>query len=211
MTIRFAGAALAAMLVAGLGGCAAVRDATATRLDPALPWRTVATEPDRERLRNWRRVWDEALPAARQADGGAIAADAALFDPDRALATALPPVGRYRCTTTKLGIHGTATSAYRVEGPSTCTVTSDGPAFRLVREDGAQRFAGSLYGDTDTRAIFLGTLVLGDETNALRYGTDAHRDMIGYLERIGAHRWRLVLPRPQFESILDIVELVPAG
>ena len=31
--------------------------------------------------------------------------------------------------------------------------------------------------------IFLGTLVLGDETRALRYGRDRERDLIGVFER----------------------------
>ena len=34
--------------------------------------------------------------------------------------------------------------------------------------------------------------------------------MIGYVERIGAKRWRVVFPRPRFESIVDVMELVPA-
>ena len=34
--------------------------------------------------------------------------------------------------------------------------------------------------------------------------------MVGMLERIGDHRWRLVLPAPHFESMLDVIELVPA-
>jgi hypothetical protein len=35
--------------------------------------------------------------------------------------------------------------------------------------------------------------------------------MTGLVERIGARRWRLVLPAPHFESGLDVVELTPAG
>ena len=68
-----------------------------------------------------------------------------------------------------------------------------------------------LFPESDARAIFLGTLVLGDETAPLRYGQDSNRDMIGYVERIGEKRWRLVLPYPRFESLLDVVDLTPAG
>jgi hypothetical protein len=60
------------------------------------------------------------------------------------------------------------------------------------------------------RQIFLGTLVLGDETQALQYGQDETRDVAGYVERIGANRWRLLMPSPHFESQLDVMELVPA-
>ena len=60
------------------------------------------------------------------------------------------------------------------------------------------------------REVFLGTLVLGDERRAMQYGRDPDRDVAGFVERIGPARWRLVLPRPAFESTLDVIELVPA-
>jgi len=34
--------------------------------------------------------------------------------------------------------------------------------------------------------------------------------MAGLIERIGTRRWRVVLPYPHFESVLDVVELIPA-
>ena len=80
----------------------------------------------------------------------------------------------------------------------------------LVKLDGSQRPVGTIFADTTSRAIFLGTMELGDETRAMRYGHDANRDMAGLIERIGAQRWRVVLPYPRFESLLDVVELVPA-
>jgi hypothetical protein len=51
--------------------------------------------------------------------------------------------------------------------------------------------------------------VLGDETRALQYGQDETRDVAGYVERIGPNRWRLIMPKPHFESQLDVMELVP--
>lgn len=80
----------------------------------------------------------------------------------------------------------------------------------LVKLDGSQRPVGTIFADTNARAIFLGTMELGDETRPLRYGRDANRDMAGLIERIGTRRWRVVLPYPRFESVLDVVELVPA-
>ena len=61
------------------------------------------------------------------------------------------------------------------------------------------------------RLVFLGTLALGDETRAMQYGQDETRDVAGYLERIGPQRWRLVMPYPHFESLTDVMELVPAA
>jgi hypothetical protein len=57
--------------------------------------------------------------------------------------------------------------------------------------------------------VFLGTLQLGDEQAVLRYGHDRERAVAGWLERIGDRRWRLVFPYPAFESVVDVLELVP--
>ena len=61
----------------------------------------------------------------------------------------------------------------------------------------------------DRRQIFLGTMMLGDETRPMDYGRDSMRDMAGAVERIGPNRWRLILPYPNFESVMDVIELVP--
>ena len=53
------------------------------------------------------------------------------------------------------------------------------------------------------------TLVLGDEARAMQYGRDRERDVAGYVERIGSNRWRMIMPRPHFESQMDVLELVP--
>ncbi|MEG8022663.1 DUF4893 domain-containing protein [Sphingomonas aerolata] len=80
---------------------------------------------------------------------------------------------------------------------------------------GSQRPSGTLYRESRAdsaprpRAIFLGSMALGDEQRPMRYGTDANRDLAGVMERIGDRRWRLILPHPRFESLLDIVEIVP--
>lgn len=57
--------------------------------------------------------------------------------------------------------------------------------------------------------IFLGTLILGDETRVMQYGQDELRDVVGYVERIGPERWRIIMPKPSFELQFDVMELVP--
>jgi len=32
----------------------------------------------------------------------------------------------------------------------------------------------------------------------------------GWVERVAGRRWRVVMPYPAFESVLDVLELVPA-
>jgi hypothetical protein len=59
--------------------------------------------------------------------------------------------------------------------------------------------------------VFLGTEVFADENRALQYGQDELRDVVGYVERIGPNRWRLIMPQPHFESQFNVMELVPQG
>ncbi|MET0308590.1 MAG: DUF4893 domain-containing protein [Sphingomonas sp.] len=203
--------AAAAVLAVTLGGCSVYREATSARLDPDANWRAIATDSDRDSLRTWRQAWDEALPEAKEADAKTIAADPVLFDPDRALTDPVPPAGNYRCRTFKLGKGGTAVTGLVIYPWAECSITDEGKIHGLNKLSGSQRPTGLLYPDTKARAIFLGTLVLGDESAPLRYGIDDGRDVIGYIEQIEAKRWRLVMPYPRFESKLDVIELVPAS
>jgi len=204
-----------AALLAGcaLAGCGHgdAPPAAASAKSVALSWQAIVTDADRDRLRRWRDAWMAALPLAKRTGAAVIAADPSLFDPDRALSDAMPPPGDYHCRMFKLGANGVPAKDFIWYPTQACRVTDEGEAYSLRLLDGAQRPAGLLLRDTDARAIFLGTLVLGDETTPLQYGRDATRDMAGYVERVGPGKWRLVLPWPHFESLLDVVELTPAG
>lgn len=131
--------------------------------------------------------------------------DAALFDPDRALPRAEPPPGLYRCRMHKLGGR-TGLLPYVAYPFFRCRVGADGSFNKL---DGSQRPMGRIYSDRNARAVFLGTLLLGDEGRPLRYGRDEQRDLAAWVERIGERRWRMAFPYPHFESRLDVMELVP--
>jgi len=91
-----------------------------------------------------------------------------------------------------------------------CQITAERGLQQLSKLSGVQRYVGLIFPDDAVREVFLGTLVLGDETRALQYGQDEPRDVAGYIERIGDKRWRLVMPDPHFESRIDVMELVPA-
>ena len=195
----------AALLLAAVPAVAAPAD----RMPQAGEWRRVATPADRTRLRNWRSAWTAALADARGLDGGAIAADPVLFDPDRSMEDPVLPPGSYRCRTVKLGRQGNVGLGYVAYPWFRCMVGPEAtPGFAKV--DGSQRQVGTIYPDTDARAAFLGTLSLGDERGAIRYRRDPQRDVAGWVERIGERRWRIVFPYPAYESTLDIMELVPA-
>ena len=203
---------LALLLAALLApACSNSGDAEAQR--PVPTWRQLATEDDRGRLREWRDAFVEALGEARAAGHGAeIAREGALLDPDAAMPGALLPPGDYRCRTLKLGSQSEGGLAYIAYPSFLCRVAAgeDG-LLHFTKLSGSQRPVGRLFGEHDRWMIFLGTLQLADERAALRYGRDRERNMAARLERIGERRWRLVFPRPHFESNLDLIELVPTS
>ena len=175
-------------------------------------WRVVATEDDRGRLRHWRDAWTDALAQANRSNAAAIAEGGTLFEPDAALPGAQPPPGDYACRTIKLGRAPLGNSLDYVDYPAfRCRIAQEGGRLHFTKLTGSQRPVGTIFPDNGRRMIFLGTLVLGDETRALRYGRDEARNLIGIVERVGDARWRLVFPRPPFESLLDVIELTPAG
>ncbi|WP_241491914.1 DUF4893 domain-containing protein [Sphingomonas endophytica] len=208
--------ATGAMLLLCLAGCGGRRTAAPMPTPPAAvepgDWRTVATAADRDRLRRWRDAWTGALTAARRAAAAEVAAQGPLLAIDAALPGPVPPRGRYRCRVVKLGAKIAGQRDYLAYPWFDCLVTptADGEA-QLAKLTGSQRQVGTIYRAEGTRAAFLGTLTLGDEVRPFAYGRDRTRDVAGWVERIGARRWRLAMPYPAFESTLDVLELVPAG
>lgn len=200
----------------GLAACAALAACGGKDrplgLSAATDWRQVATAADRERLRTWRQAWMSAMTKAR-ASGHvrAIAAEGTLFEPDLAAAGPVPPPGDYRCRVFKIGAHGSAMRDFTAYPSVACRIEAAGVLPRFYKIGGAQRAGGLAYPDGTTRAVFLGTMMLGDEKSAMGYGRDTNRDIAGIIQRVGDRRWRMVLPYPRFESILDVVEIVPAG
>ena len=203
-------------LLAGCGGSGGggrgPEPASGAALPVAGDWRRIATSGDRQRLRQWRPAWVDALARARRKDAAAIGAEGALFAFDNAVAGPLPPPGEYRCRVFKLGAR-TPGGADFVSYPwFACRIAEeDGGRLSLTKLTGSQRAVGTLFADDGMRAVFLGTLLLGDEKRPFSYGRDVSRDLAGWMERIGPARWRLALPYPAFESTLDVVELVPAA
>jgi hypothetical protein len=173
-------------------------------------WRDVATADDRERLRDWRDAFASALKAARASGHRqTIAAEGALLEPDAALAGPGIPNGDYRCRVIKLGAKSEGLLDYVAYPDFLCRISQPIGRQRFDKLTGSQRYVGSIYPNDGLRQVFLGTLVLGDETSALQYGRDRQRDIAGYVERIGPSRWRMIMPRPHFESQMDVLELVP--
>jgi hypothetical protein len=197
-----------------LAGCTADAARPRTSVPAAARWRDVATSADRKRLHDWRDAWVAGLAKARSAGhGGEIAREGLLLDPDSALADAAAPPGEYHCRTIKIGAKSAGLLDYVAYPSFACRIGAGEQAgtMSFTKWTGSQRPVGRLFPENGRRMVFLGTLQLGDERGVLRYGHDEERDMIGLLERIGERRWRLVLPRPRFESVIDVIELVPVS
>lgn len=177
---------------------------------PSPSWRSVATETDRQRLRGWRDAFTSALAAARLAGHSeAIETQGALLEPDSALGGEPIPAGLYRCRVFKLGAKSQGMLDYVAYPWFRCQVRGDGARKVLAKLSGSQRHVGRIFSGDAMREVFLGTLMLGDEERAMQYGVDPDRNVAGFVERIGPKRWRLVMPWPNFESRLDVMELVP--
>lgn len=213
-------AAATAGLAAILGGCAmtaapvapggAVTANAGADSNRSARWRSIATPRDEERLRGWWQAWTDALASARARGHQAeITAAGVLLEPMAAQPNPHIPPGDYACRVIKLGAREAGNLAFVAYPQFRCRIAAEQEIFSFTKLNGSQRPVGLLFDDSDQRQIFLGTLMLGDERQALDYGADPQRDMAGLLERIGPRRWRLVLPRPAYESLLDVIELVP--
>ena len=195
-----------------LAGCQVLEQPNGLIPRWTMAYKQVVSESDRVRLRDWRNTFVDALAAAQRSGHGAeIAGEGALLDPDAAQPGPALPNGEYRCRVIKLGAKEPVNLDYVSYPPFACRVRAERNLQRLTKVTGSQRYVGLIFPGDTIRNVFLGTLVLGDETRAMQYRQDEPRDVAGYVERIGPNRWRLVMPAPHFESRVDVMELVPEG
>jgi Domain of unknown function (DUF4893) len=175
-------------------------------------WRGIVTAVDRDRYGRVDAAWTLALQQARRQRGsGDLSSLGALIDPDAGRSAAAPPVGAYRCRTVKLGSQGGEDGlGYVIYGWFACRIEQTPAGLKFVKLTGSQRPSGLLFTENANRMVMLGSMALASEPAANSYGQRPDRDLIAILERIGEARWRLVIPWPQNESNLDLIELVPA-
>jgi predicted small lipoprotein YifL len=210
---------LVVLALAGLAGCAtkdpcpppsAASDQAGANGKP--DWHDVITDPDHLRLRAWRKAMVDGLAKARASGSGAkIDAEGKLLDPDAGIDDAKIPVGYYRCRVIKLGAKATGGEDYIAYPAHRCQVRPSDDITRLVELNGLQKPSGKLYQDGPSRVVFLGTMILGDEVKPIAYGRDADRDIVGIVQRVEPGRWRMIMPQPAWESMADVMELVPEG
>ena len=203
---------LLALCALTTAACSTMRPATAVIARPASDWRMIATQSDRARLREWRTAFEEGLAAARAAGhGDEITREGALLQIDAALGGDPIPNGNYRCRVIKVGAKSAGLLDYIAYPAFACRVQPEMDVQGFAKLTGSQRQVGLIFPNDAMRQVFLGTIVLGDESRAMHYGRDRERDVAGFVERIGPNHWRMLMPRPHFESQIDVLELVPAS
>ena len=176
-------------------------------------WMSVASVVDRSRIARTAEAWQAGLAEARKAGfRDEIAAEGRLLQMGGALSRPAPTPGSYRCRVVTLGRSAKKGPAFEKYKPFFCYIDLEGELFTIVKQTGSSRPAGRLWeDDVPTRLIFLGSLALGNEEEALGYGDDPRRDMAGVFERIGPFQWRLVIPFPQDGTKLTVFELTPVA
>lgn len=175
-------------------------------------WRGIVRSVDRDRYARRDAAWQLALEQARRQTGsGDLGSLGDLIDPGAARRDVTPPVGAYRCRTVKLGSQGGEQGlGYVVYDWFACRIEATPRGLKFSKTTGSQRPSGLLFPEDDRKMVMLGSLALAAEPPANSYGQRPERDLVAVLERIGEARWRLVIPWPQSESNLDLIELVPA-
>jgi len=182
--------------------------ATTQATPPTQSWQQAATVADRTRLREWRGAFTRALEQARSTNAADVSREGVLLNPNAALGGPIPN-GDYRCRVIKVGAKSEGLLNYIAYPAFRCRISQQGKVQHFDKLSGSQRHHGAIYPADRLRSVFLGTMVLGDETVAYQYGTDPERDLAGWVERIGDNRWRIIFPYPHYESTLDVIELVP--
>lgn len=185
-----------------------------TSAPKASPWTDVASQEEADTLKSMKLNWAVALDQGRaQGFVRAIANEGALLDPEAALPRSALPPGRYQCRVIRIGAapgtqprRGQGYAAYKQQY---CYVDVEGPLTTFVKETGSERQAGRIWPDNDLAMVFLGAVALGKETAPPGFGTQPDRDLIGVVERIGPLRWRIAMPRPRSQALLDVIELIP--
>ena len=174
-------------------------------------WRKVVDAEDAGRIGRLDQAWRMARADAEEAGfADQVEALGPLVDPNAGQAGRLQPApGAYRCRTFHMGSNSPGGLAFIPYGWFRCSVElTPGGDLILTKTTGSQRVRGLLYPDGDRRLVFVGAAAWGsDETGYPAYGQMPERNQVGVFERIGADRWRLVLPWPKQDAKLKIMEI----
>jgi len=205
-----------------LGGCAGplrenqarVVSEASVKVESLPEWQKAVSLADLERLKGLGATWREALAEASKAGlKRAISAEGKLLEAGAGLPFPVPSPGNYLCRIIRIGSVTARQRPFTTSKPDFCYVGVD-EAGRLWidKQTGPEQITGSLFVDDGAqRLIFLGARKIGGRQQAPAYGKGGGRDLAGVLERVGALRYRLTIPRAQAAAAkLELLELTPA-
>jgi hypothetical protein len=203
---------LTAVLFGGLAGCATTpRPMASVQLETLSPseeaWRAAITPADAGVLDALPSIWSKVRAAADRRGAAAIDAEGPLLQPDSALDHPELPPGSYQCRVVRIG-KGAGRHRIRSFPEHFCYVRAEDKDLSFAKQTGSDLPSGYLYADGDKRYVFLGARQRKPGDVSLGYGTDAPRDVVGVVERIGAFRWRLAIPQDSGNTIV-VYELTP--
>jgi hypothetical protein len=204
---RIIGSVLAMLPV--LAGCAG-RDRPVAMVASVAPvalkapsgWRAMIRPEDLGRIETLPATWAAARAGIGRRGATALREEGDLLRADAGLAHPALPPGSYQCRSVML-----ARGVLQRGKPFFCYVGGEpGERVSFTKQTGTALPGGWLYPD-DGRYVFLGARQRRAGDVSLGYGIDRSRDLIGVAERIGAFRWRLVLPG----ATLEVYELTPVA
>ena len=193
-------------LATTLGACAGHRGDRAqltptVAMAPEPAWRTTIADADAQRIEALPAGWAAAWAQAGRRGSRSLKAEGALLKPDAALGHPALPPGSYKCRSITMNKAGV-----RKSPPFFCYVGGeDGDRVSFTKQTGSALPGGWLYPDDTHGYVFLGARQKRAGDTALGYGEDQARNLVGVVERVGAFRWRLVLPGSEFQ----VYELTP--
>jgi hypothetical protein len=191
-----------------------LRSAAARVIVEELPdWQRSISLADHERLKGLSPAWAEATGDLNRAGlKRALSAEGKLLDPAAGLLFPAPSPGNYLCRLVQLGRATGRQRPLTSSSPDFCYIgVDDQGRLWIDKQTGSRQLTGSLYEDKTTRRlIFLGTRKSSPRERAGPYGTSGGSDVVGVLERIGALRYRLTIPRPDERYKLELLEFTPA-
>jgi hypothetical protein len=162
----------------------------------------IITKQDRARLENYATTRAKAVEQAEETDSKAdLARFKEILGRPKLSFQGFDMTGEWQCRTIKAG----GPAPLVIYDWFRCRVTDDGSGWMLEKLSGSQRTKGRFFTDSDTRLTYLGSyFVAGDEPPA--YGSGPETDQVGYAFRSGKQHWRIEVPAPARESVLDILE-----
>lgn len=198
-------------MLAALAGCATTpKPKAAAQLETLSPseqtWRATINPADSAAIDALPATWS-AILAAKPRGADTVAAQGPLLDPAAALDHPELSPGSYRCRVVRLWKSAGHRHA-RAFTPYFCFVHDEKTGLSFAKQTGSDLPSGYLYADGDRRYVFLGAKQRKPGDVSLGYGVDAKRDVVGVIERFGAFRWRMIVPRGG-DGGLDIYELTP--